>query len=388
MTNILYGDGIHDDYPAIQEMLDSGICEVVLPAPKVRYLISKTIKIHGGQTLRLPRFAEIMLADDSNCCMIEDDDFSTWKENIAIVGGIWNMNNQNQDPNPFHFPDKNGTMLYERLGVKEEDAQKYRATLTEFPKTYGGYCMQFCRIRNFILSDFTLRDPVNFGIDMGYIEDFTVSDIIFDYKHGAPKLWNLDGVHVEGYSKRGVIRNLKGTCHDDLVALTADDGLYGPIENVVIDGIFAENCHSAVRLLSHGFPVKNVVIRNVYGSFYTYCIGITKYHGGPEERGVMKNITIEQVRACLCKGTKDVKGNRTPLVWIQDGVDVENLRIAHLEREEYTVPQSTIGVDPEATVKSMIVDDVRQKNHLETPIKLLDIRGKVEGLTKTNIYEE
>ncbi|MBQ9963684.1 MAG: hypothetical protein IJP14_01020, partial [Clostridia bacterium] len=382
MAAILYGDGIHDDYAAIQELLDSGICEVQLPPPKVRYLISKTLKIHGGQCLRLPRFAEIMLAPDSNCCMIEDDDFSTWKENIAIVGGIWNMNNQHQDPNPFHFPDKNGTMLYERLGVENtREAQcRYRATLTSFPKTYTGICMQFCRIRNFTLSDLTLRDPVNFGVDIGYIEDFTVENITFDYKHGAPKLWNLDGVHVEGYCKRGVIRNLKGTCHDDLVALTADDGLYGPIENIVVDGIFAENCHSAVRLLSHGFPVRNVIIRNVYGSFYTYCIGITKYHGGPEERGVMENITIEQVRACLCKGTKDVTGNRTPLIWVQDGVDVENLRIAHLTREERTVPQATIGVDPTATVTSMIVDDVRLKNHLPEPVKLLDIQGKVQGL--------
>lgn len=46
----LYGDGIHDDYPAIQEMLDSGTSEVTLPAPEKNYLISKTLKIHGGQS--------------------------------------------------------------------------------------------------------------------------------------------------------------------------------------------------------------------------------------------------------------------------------------------------------------------------------------------------
>ena len=37
----LYGDGIHDDFPAIQELIDSGVKEVVLPEPKVCYLISK-----------------------------------------------------------------------------------------------------------------------------------------------------------------------------------------------------------------------------------------------------------------------------------------------------------------------------------------------------------
>ena len=39
---ILYGDGIHDDYPAIQEMIDSGVCEVSLPAPKQKYIITKS----------------------------------------------------------------------------------------------------------------------------------------------------------------------------------------------------------------------------------------------------------------------------------------------------------------------------------------------------------
>jgi hypothetical protein len=45
MKNRLFGDGVHDDYPAIQEMIDSGVCEVSLPAPKKctgRLLLRKT----------------------------------------------------------------------------------------------------------------------------------------------------------------------------------------------------------------------------------------------------------------------------------------------------------------------------------------------------------
>ena len=41
----LYGDGIHDDTNAIQEMIDSGVCEVILPAPKKFYLISKPLEL-------------------------------------------------------------------------------------------------------------------------------------------------------------------------------------------------------------------------------------------------------------------------------------------------------------------------------------------------------
>ena len=42
---VLYGDGMHDDTAAIQEMIDSGVCEVSLPAPKNFYLISKPLVI-------------------------------------------------------------------------------------------------------------------------------------------------------------------------------------------------------------------------------------------------------------------------------------------------------------------------------------------------------
>lgn len=66
----LYGDGVHDDTAAIQEMLDSGICEVALPAPSVKYCISETLRVHSKPTLRLPETAEIFLLANSSCPML------------------------------------------------------------------------------------------------------------------------------------------------------------------------------------------------------------------------------------------------------------------------------------------------------------------------------
>ena len=68
----LYGDGVHDDAPAIQEMIDSGVCEVVLPAPAKHYLISKPLELPSHFRLVLPRFAVIRLADGANCTMVQN----------------------------------------------------------------------------------------------------------------------------------------------------------------------------------------------------------------------------------------------------------------------------------------------------------------------------
>ncbi len=380
MKPILYGNGINDDYPAIQQLLDSGISEINLPIPEKYYTISQTLKIHGGQTLKLGRFTLIRLMAGSNCAMVEDDDFHSFKENVCIDGGIWDMNNAAQAPNPYHFADANGETTHDKIrqmgGVEN---------LTAFPPFYTGFCMRFCRIRGLTLKNMTIKNPVTYGVQMGYIENFTVSDIQFDYTVGAPKLWNMDGIHVEGHCKNGVIRNLKGACHDDTVAITADDGLYGPIENITVDGVFAEGAHSAVRLLSHGLPIKNIKISNIYGSYYTYCIGLTKYHGGEDERGFMKNILIENVAVCASEGTADVKGGNYPLLWVQKGLDVDGLSIQNMEREEKTYPTPLLKVDEGATVKRMRLSDIYQESHLDTEVPLLDVKGDVEFLTKENI---
>lgn len=389
IKNTLYGDGIHDDYPAIQEMLDQRLCEVNLPAPKVCYCISKTLKIHGGQTLRLPTTAVIKLLPDSNCSMLEDDDFQTWKSNICIEGGIWDFNNIEQDPNPYHFANKQGVTYADRLakfGIT--DTKNYFKTLTFFLDFYSGFCMRFCRVKHFSVKNVTYRNPVCYAIQIGYVEDFVFDTIYFDYTQCNPKFWNMDGIHVEGGCHNGVIRNLYGTCHDDLVALTADDGLYGAISNVVVDGIFAEHCHSAVRLLSHELPVSNISIKNIFGSYYTYCIGLTKYGGDKNINGVMKNIFIENVCACASQGTKDVEGGNYPFIWIEAGLDVENFVLDKVVREEYTYTTSTVKIDNGANVDGLVISNVLQKNHTNGDLKCLDIQGCVKHDVICNIREE
>ena len=373
----LYGDGVRDDTAAIQQMLDTRTAEVYLPAPQECYLISRTLKLHPGQTLRTAPTTRIRLADDSNCAMLENDDFDQYGEDLCVDGGIWDMNNVAQEPNPWHFPGKDGLTSRQRLGWPVFGTDP---NLTRLPAVYSGFCMRFCRVRRFTLKNVTFRNPVTYGVQIAYAEDFTVRDIRFDYPLCNPKHWNMDGVHIEGHCKHGLIANLKGTVHDDLVAITADDGLYGPIENIVVDGVWAENAHSAVRLLSHGLPVKNIVLRNIFGSYYTYCIGLTKYYGGPEERGDMRNILIENVAACACPGTKDVAGGNHPLLWVQNGVDVDGLRIENVYREESTFPTPLLRVDATAHVTHLHLNNIVQKNLLGKPIPFLQLDGQVDTL--------
>ncbi len=384
----LYGDGVRDDRPAIQELLDSGVSEVVLPAPKKCYSIGGTLKIHGGQTLRLGATTRVRLLPMANCSMVEDDDFSTWKSDVVVDGGIWDMNHNQQDPNPWHFAGADGKTTHDKLGTTQVGFAEYSKHFTAFPDVYTGFCMRFCRIQRFTLKNATFVNPVTYGAQLGYIHTFTVENIRFDYTEGSPKKWNMDGIHIEGHCKDGILRNLQGACHDDMVALTADDGLFGPISNILVDGIFAEGGHSAVRLLSHGLTVENICICNVFGKFYSKCVGLTKYHGGDDERGVMRNITIRDVVASCCEGTEDVRPPNPRLFWIQKGVDVENLRIERVRREETYSSAPLLLLEEGATVKRFRMRDVSQKNLTDGKVAFLQMDGEVIDGVFEDVQEE
>lgn len=391
MKNTLYGDGIHSDFLAIQELLDSGASEICLPAPKNFYLIDNTLKIHGGQTLKMAPTTIIKLADDSNCEMLTDCDFNTWKENVCVDGGIWDMNNRNQEPNPFWFAGKDGKTAFDRLGVSKGDftlkVAKKAPVLVDF--SYSSFCMRFCKIRNFTLKNVHFKDAVTYSFQGAYLEDFTIKDIFIEYNQGAPKFYNQDGIHLEGFCKRGLIQNIKGQAHDDMVALTADDsGPYGPIEDIVIDGVYAQKTHSAVRLLSHGFPVKNIIIKNVFGDFYTYGIGLTKYHGEEWEHGIIENVKIENFTGCHCKEKFDYSGKQRPLIWIQAGVDVKDLCIFNVHREEKVNTTPLLHLDEGASIENFVAQNISQKSFVGQPLEVLKLDGNVKNLSTTNITNE
>ena len=161
--------------------------------------------------------------------------------------------------------------------------------------------------------------------------------------------------------------------------------MYVPIENIVVDGIYAEGCHSTVRILSHGEPVNNVVIRNVFGSYYTYTIGLTKYHGPEDERGRIDNVVIENLFASSTQGTADVKGGRRPIVWVQKGLDVDGLSISNANRVEKTNPTPFLTVEEGASVKNLRLRDISQRSELGVEIPFIQFEGEVDVKVEENL---
>ncbi|GHU73145.1 hypothetical protein AGMMS49992_10800 [Clostridia bacterium] len=370
--NTIYGDGSHDDAPGIQDLLDTRQSIVYLPAPAQFYSISKPLRIHSYQQLRLDRFTRIRLMDGSDCVMLENVDQTDGSRDIAVCGGIWDMNNMGQSKNPLHFPAASG--------------KKY----PDDNDIYSGFCMRFRRVKGLTVREMTFQDPVTFCLWIGETESFTVEDLVFDFNYGNPWAVNMDGVHLCSGCRMGVIRNLKGSCYDDMVALNADEGYPGAIENIQIDGLFADDCHSAVRLLSTGSPVRNISIANVYGTFYQYCIGITKYFhlGDAFRKGNYDNLSFRNIYAAKAPRLSVYRKDGTfvyPLIWAEADVNIGSLSIENLHRCETATAISTLTIERGTNVDRLSVQIATHRNMLPNAISFLHNKGNIAYLSLTDI---
>lgn len=262
---MLYGDGIHDDTLALQALLDRrGIVTVEKPGV---YLISKTLVIHSDTRFVLSPGAKLLAAPLSRCALIENEHFAGGgrDENIEIAGGIWDGN-------------------CDAMGLDAFYESEHRLDDPFDPKLFKGKLIRFARVDRISLTGMTVRNPVSYGIQIADVYGFVVRDIFFDYN------WHFgttDGVHINGPASDGVIEHLAGTTNDDMVSLTTYDEPHaevtlGPIENIYIHNVCARNGYSGVRLLSgEGFPLRNVRIDGLYGTYRHHAVVVSNHNGRP-----------------------------------------------------------------------------------------------------------
>ena len=363
VSAVLYGDGIHDDTKALQALLDERTPYVKFPMPKVFYFISSPLKIYSGQELYLDRYCHIKLMPNSNCVMLENADPENGDKDITVTGGIWDLNNLEQEKNPIHFSENPNLFM----GF--------------YPDVYNGSVISFFNVRNLRMTHLTLKDPVTFSVVLNVIDYFTVEDVTFDFNYGNPWAVNMDGIHLSGNCHFGVIRNLKGSCYDDMVAINADEGVPGPITDIQVDGLFADDSHSAVRLLSANHPVERVSISNVYGTYYQYCIGITKYYAGTN--GYFDGIVLKNIFASKAPRHSVYRKDGTkvyPLIWVQSGLRVKNLSMENVYRKENNVAIETIGIDKGAIIENLSLNNIVQENLTPEQFPLVLNMGVIDNL--------
>lgn len=242
------GNGVSDDAPAIQRLLDAETPVIYFPAG--HYLIGSTLRLPSNTRLHANRFARFQLADgagrDVDSFLLCNADPHNGNENISVRGGIWDGNTRG---NP-----------------RGEESDR---------NAYTGVMINFRNVRGLTLLDMRLKNSSSYHTRLSGIRDFRIERIRFEDTVQAA---NQDGVHIAGYCEDGIIRDItavgESCTGDDLIALNADDALDrsetrgklgGPIRRLRISDLQADDCHSFVRMASVWSTIEDIEINDIHG---------------------------------------------------------------------------------------------------------------------------
>ena len=245
------GDGMVDDAPAINRALSMPDRPLVVRIPAGTYLIGETLKVGSHTTIEVADDARLVLsgawAKKEGDFLLTNDNPAEGNECISICGGVWDGNS------------------HDGYNVKCPNIFEKGA--------WSGATLNFVGVKGLSLSNMELSNSVTYNIRMCRIDGFDIHDISFSSQRIG---WNQDGLHFNGFCRNGCVENVravtKGQTADDLLAFNADDSMLrienygmvcGPIENVNVKNVFAEDCHTAVRFLSVTSTISNVRIEGI-----------------------------------------------------------------------------------------------------------------------------
>ena len=311
---MLYGDGIHDDTLALQQLLDrKGIVTVDRPGI---YLVSRTLIIRSDTRFVLSPGAKLLAAPMSRCALIENEHFAGGgrDRNIEIIGGVWDGNCDSMGLDA----------VYE--AIHRED-QPYS------PGLFKGKLIRFARVDRIMLEKMTVRNPVSYGIQIADVDGFVVRDLSFDYN-----------------------------CHFGTTV--------GEIANVDIRNLTAVNGYSGVRLLSAGnFDMRCIRISGVYGEYRHNAVLISHHNTRPNTRIWFDDITIEHVHAVKCPTPLpddcfrywEGSNHRLPVVWIETGIAAGLITLRDITRhEKHSTDGLLLQIDNGAQIDRLILDNIHQ----------------------------
>jgi hypothetical protein len=358
-SDVTKGGG-SDDTALVQSILDRapklGSLKLVVDGP----ILVSGVKIHSNTTIEcVNRACGFYLADHSNRPLIANatpQPEGRADHNLSFLGGTYNGNAEHQQ----HTTLEHGwTTAFALHGVEQV-----------------------------LFRDVSLTNSRTFAVYLTNWRRVVFENIYINLDH-IPKQSNQDGIHIQGPGEFLSIRNLQGRAWDDMIALNIDDLLgdwgsdgkfgrdpasvkrfgsaagIGPVSDVDIDGVQAEDCAQVLRILSRASRLDRISIRNVKGTYRDFGVWITPYfrEGGNIGRLEFENIDLRPVgpraydyvppflfwfagkmeQVTLRNISSHAPIDDRPLVWIQPDAKIDRLRIDGLNVYD---PRKEIGRTP------------------------------------------
>lgn len=315
------GDGIADDTCFFEKALKE-YSKIIIPSGV--YKITKTLKVQSNTFIEASPAARVFLDGETpkkrGDFLLANSDELSGNENITLSGGVWDGNNTGKCNVKADLFDKNG---------------------------FSGTVINFCNVKNLEISNVVVANSSAYNIRLSKVDGFICSNISFLSDEAR---LNQDGIHLGGFVTNGKIKDVFalscGQTNDDLIALNADDSVErvenldifrGEISNIEIENIFAQDCHTLIRMLSVTAPIRNIKIKNAVGGCRVNAINMDCARGCrvplfedeefPNGAGVIENVEIDGLKVWLTEQAWDA----TALIKAQSNMNA--FKIKNFKRE-------------------------------------------------------
>lgn len=348
----------------IQALLNSSELEVRIPAGE--YIVHEPLTVPSHKHIFADKDAHFIFVPERPMIwsdfLLTNDNIEDGNEDIWLDGGVWDGG------------------FGHKFNLKPDDIYQNDAS--------SGTCLNFVNVKGLKITNLTVENSVVYHIRLGRVRDFEVRNIVFD----ADKLaYNQDGVHLSGFCHDGIIENIRalnGQTNDDLIAINADDSVLrlenralmcGPIENIVIRDVYADNCYTAIRMASVTAPIRHIRIENIYTGCRVYAINMdaARYcrtplfweQSAPDGVGFVEDVSIENFTAFF---TKDAK-NKEALMSLEEHAD--NFVIRNFRR-------------PEELDCQMNVPTILSRNLTRQKIEIDGVKTELNAKSDKLVYEK
>lgn len=267
--------------------------------PKGKYYIGASLTVPSNRRIKASKKARIILLAGVKTLLLRNksvidggyravDISEPHEENISIEGGYWAEEN------------------VRRLGYGKSGAFDEKHSLVGVSA-----CMLFSGVKNLKLKNMRFGCTAGFAVQLGRCENIKIENIRFINCFA-------DGVHINGFVKNGLIKNVAGEVGDDLVAINAYDWENSTINNGPIEALRVENIRAATageyksfRIQAGVLPtesgdidcyIKDLYIKRVTGvSVFKLYLQTPEYKDKPDgtKVGKLENITIDGVELAL-----------------------------------------------------------------------------------------
>lgn len=360
-SNVLTGGGT-DDTAAIQAILDlasDGVTNVELVMDGAALVHG--LHIYSNTTIRcLNRTCGFYLKDQSNVSIVRNAHPSqtvVTDKHIAFIGGTYNGNPTNQTA--FLSPDAAGDTILHGIALYGVDDAKLSGVLTLYS--------------NFMATMFS----------------FVSNLIIENCENQNYNMLANDGYHFVGGCSYVTIKDVKGTCGADFIALNATDyedrapgtELWvlrsAPIRHVTIDNVFLQDSRNGIGLVNGSSICDDISINGVHGRAQAYAVSLWNPWSTSFDTGYIGTVSINDIDAtqtiansCVITIFSETNGSGP----VPGRNLIKNLQISNVQWDPTGNERGWLLIDSKAQIESLQIDGVLINEETENTIDIAFIQ--------------